>query len=242
MTSLAPCPFCGSSKAEPFKSEFPGQGDVWTVFCNDCESEGPHHAHHDQAVAAWNNRLPSSAALERQGLGAGLIEECAKIADGIDLYKDGFSYSRAEACKATAASIRALAQNPPAMEVGATGESSTDANHAAPPVGSEGGATVDQLGRERDHWRSQFQIVNSAHSILVAGEEEARTEIASLREKLGAAEVDAAEGRRYASELVRQQQSREITIAGHGMNSTGPWFALRMWATRAVLSDMEQKP
>jgi Lar family restriction alleviation protein len=60
-TTLAPCPFCGSSQVEAVSR---ARGEMWFVACLDCHAIGPEPpAGHQgdptteaEAIAAWNRR------------------------------------------------------------------------------------------------------------------------------------------------------------------------------------------
>lgn len=55
MTSLQPCPFCGSDQVSPsYATNVDNVVSVRFVECEDCAACGPTDPHEPKAIAAWN--------------------------------------------------------------------------------------------------------------------------------------------------------------------------------------------
>ena len=130
---LKPCPFC-NGEARDWGSEERGYG----VECRDCNADVSTSRTHEQAIAAWNCRADRDAELvdtasdidkaRREGWAQGMkdtlaniqaagkmadrasiIEECAKVADGLAGQNKGHALLMAERI---AFAIRALKEKP----------------------------------------------------------------------------------------------------------------------------------
>ena len=53
---LEPCPFCGSPDVRIVRALSPRSR---SVYCGQCEAEGPHGESGEKAVKLWNTRKPS---------------------------------------------------------------------------------------------------------------------------------------------------------------------------------------
>ena len=54
---LKPCPFCGSKKVEPRTDD---EGISWYMFCGVCGVSCGYALYKDDAIKAWNERMPSA--------------------------------------------------------------------------------------------------------------------------------------------------------------------------------------
>ncbi len=52
---LAPCPFCDGTELLNWLSH-DAAPNVWCVFCQSCDAEGPHSLIEKEAIALWNKR------------------------------------------------------------------------------------------------------------------------------------------------------------------------------------------
>lgn len=98
--TLKPCPFCCGTKLTPFHSNFLNK-EVHAVFCDTCQTEGPHHFTKAEAIAAWNQRA------DAQGEAVGCYY-CRDDQHGVATSDGGF---RCPNCK------RFWQTHPPAQDV-----------------------------------------------------------------------------------------------------------------------------
>jgi Lar family restriction alleviation protein len=59
-TRLIPCPFCGSTRIVNWLSHDVVK-NMWCVFCETCNSEGPHSENEEEAIILWNKRAEREA-------------------------------------------------------------------------------------------------------------------------------------------------------------------------------------
>jgi Lar family restriction alleviation protein len=57
---LHPCPFCGEKRVVNWLSH-DAAPNVWCVFCESCNAEGPHANDEDVSVSLWNRRAVECA-------------------------------------------------------------------------------------------------------------------------------------------------------------------------------------
>lgn len=55
---IKPCPFCGDDQTFTFTEE----GDMWQVYCEECEAHSGWYATEGAAVEAWNRPARVGAA------------------------------------------------------------------------------------------------------------------------------------------------------------------------------------
>lgn len=90
MTTLKPCPFCGSTDVDTT-----GNDEVWFVGCNQCEA-GYGHSTFDSAQGQWNTRVSPWRSLKDDPPTAPVLacvrKPCSSDPFDDDEFRDGYVY------------------------------------------------------------------------------------------------------------------------------------------------------